>query len=541
MPSTFQTLPDLIIRSIIECMLPPKRTTFGHATHLECVQWYALVPLFHICRIWRIVFLPYLCSDYSIRWTRYEKSILCILLPWTDLFGPPNFKYAHMVRTVSMKLEFFGVIGGSVNSFIHDNLLSKGLVFSGVHTLRISTFFTIKTAFDYYNSEMLMYNASMSGLNGYLIQLLPNIQKVCVTSLHKTENLPIDSNVFQAYFCFLNSCIAMAKGQVNFVSFRHRVPVTLGNTDQCCGLTHIHIHNIKCLACYTLIRRCSSTLISLYLHQLPDNNISGLVNGSKSNVPTVYSKLRHLDLCIDGTASSIILAKFPEDVIPFHSLESLHFTGIYPFEDDTLFRGNRKSLKRLSLKLAPKLADILIDQNVFSGGAYCHLFWIELEVDLRGDLERTFVEYQLLLENISRYARMLTCKGIGNEGYSPANYMSVAVFMNLWSVRRLTIRGVDVNIKEIVMLVGDLPNLSYLCCSLRELRDKSWLEVKVNSVVNQNFETLVIISKTTTDQELIRMVGVLTKECPNFRCIGTEWRLGCPRWLREASDKLTWI
>ncbi|KAJ2003752.1 hypothetical protein GGI06_005603, partial [Coemansia sp. S85] len=121
----------------------------------------------------------------------------------------------------------------------------------------------------------------------------------------------------------------------------------------------------------------ASTLKELVIRPATNVEWLTLIYGD-SKVPVVYTSLTSLVLQLHIASRSVKWAK-DKDAAPFPALAQLSIYGVYPFEDDLIYRGNGGSLKALRVPFDIVSRNILGSYNVFKRSGVTRMNVIELE------------------------------------------------------------------------------------------------------------------------------------------------------------------
>ncbi|KAJ2744037.1 hypothetical protein GGI20_003283, partial [Coemansia sp. BCRC 34301] len=206
------------------------------------------------------------------------------------------------------------------------------------------------------------------------------------------------------------------------------------------NLVHIkYIYNSAPDQLLHLARLNALTLLSLTIDTDVDYgrtesgfDFCGLIQGEDSSY-TTYPRLTKLKVCapLDEFITSQSILAVDSTVLPFPSLQSLHFGMDYPFNDDTLSRGNAATLERLAIDLDIQTVEISCRHRIIGPGA-----------SVREVYGATCIENS---------ETTLTCLGYH------AN------------IKTLTLGCIRLDLWNIIALVKSLPFLSYLHYSLKKL------------------------------------------------------------------------
>ncbi|KAJ2754574.1 hypothetical protein GGI19_002309 [Coemansia pectinata] len=148
-------------------------------------------------------------------------------------------------------------------------------------------------------------------------------------------------------------------------------------------------------------------------------------------------------------------------VRPLPNLRRLDIGYVYPFGDDTVFRGNGATLKSLSLKLSPRTVRILREHGVFTPVSHPRLQHVRVE--LRSNSEpntfRTDVDYMRFVLSIGPSAPVRT---VFDSLIGLAFQSAIPVFREYTCIQVLMIPFVPIRLWEAIALIKGLPLLSDL-------------------------------------------------------------------------------
>ncbi|KAJ2080577.1 hypothetical protein H4R24_002983 [Coemansia sp. RSA 988] len=137
--------------------------------------------------------------------------------------------------------------------------------------------------------------------------------------------------------------------------------------------THLAIQNLSHMQCNwdadhislaQLLHKNRSSLLSL---EISYKTLEGfeLLFTDGHNTEITYQYLNTLVLSQDDDTSTTTLPKY-EGIAPFPRLETLRMYIRYPFSDDLIFRGNRKTLRELYILADSMIMHMLCNAGVFA-------------------------------------------------------------------------------------------------------------------------------------------------------------------------------
>ncbi|KAJ2833164.1 hypothetical protein GGI24_000949, partial [Coemansia furcata] len=198
-----------------------------------------------------------------------------------------------------------------------------------------------------------------------LQQMLPLVDNVSIHLGHDPSNLCENADY---HFSSLVTQLYQLANQFEFAVFSPSLPMEL-RTDDIHELVkftyHDNVNDTSRNAWVTLVaRRSAATLQSLHLIVQRRISFLDVIQDSDRGYIS-YPCLTVLQLQLYSYEQDAPISVTP-GVVLFPSLRHLLVASYYPFDDDSLFRGNAKTLEQLGLSTGPKLRDILLRYNVFT-------------------------------------------------------------------------------------------------------------------------------------------------------------------------------
>ncbi|KAJ2103319.1 hypothetical protein GGI09_000731 [Coemansia sp. S100] len=184
------------------------------------------------------------------------------------------------------------------------------------------------------------------------------VRKVSVSLNYISNGVPLTRVPF---FGDLVSQLYRLAGHIEYCRNCHTVPVELQPVI-ISNLTTMDCHvdgNIESLM--ALVQRNASTLQSLTTRSLMYVDISGLVRD-----PSGGGYVQYTSILYHFTNSATSQHAVFDGALPFPRLRSLQVLFDFPFADDTLFRGNAKTLEYLHLQLDDLSVSVFQRHRVFT-------------------------------------------------------------------------------------------------------------------------------------------------------------------------------
>ncbi|KAJ2850888.1 hypothetical protein IWW36_001514 [Coemansia brasiliensis] len=507
-----QMLPAPIIENIVWFMTNNYRHHhYANTRYSEAHQMLKL-RLLGVCRSWREVILAELCSLYRIQLFN-DGSTSANLLSWPTYIEPPSFTFAHWVKEVLVEVDYRYILCGQALQKLSKALAQSSLKFVAARKLHI-TFVSMNT---YTGMPIQPFVDNVNEFIEYLKQAIPDTTRVVIRFCQ--EQAPLNGNLTVPLGLLLSQLYSLAKD----ITFKGSGRPLLIPMHSHTGLCRIEYDWDSSSSYYVeMIRHNVQALQMLQIKATRDHNIASLVYG-ESGQPMVYHNMRRLILKLRPKPKDI--ARPMVEGTPFPSLGQLYITGQYPFGDDTLFRGNCKTLVDLRIPVDVQIMHMLNKSKVSETGYLERLRHLEV------------TEIEALAENevsssitISKFAMQLAssiqslCINSRNYAFNISNTIyDTSLCHNL---RYLSISNSSFSAYTILMLVKSLPlltdletKISYIgnfpgCYHTQKLPK---YVAKSMRPISQNFKCLTLLSGRYISSKSLALVGLLISiACPNF-------------------------
>ncbi|KAJ2447248.1 hypothetical protein IWW46_000436, partial [Coemansia sp. RSA 2440] len=275
-----------------------------------------------------------------------------------------------------------------------------------------------------------------------------------------------------------------------------------------------------------MIHNNANSLQALTIKNLPTDTTIDLVCDEHGNT-IVYPKMRHLKLDMD-----VIPIDDPRPTVaqgvPFPNLEQLIVLNRYPFGDNTLIRGNCKTLEYLDVYIDAETMLILMCNNYNCDGNPVGLRHLAISRD--GYLYEDYIE--MLSTYYQEMAPELETLSLDVYVSSEAIVPSITSIPQFKNIRILTLPNVSFDVFEVLQLVQELPLLSDMHTKLAGTsqypegikKGKLPLHVYKNYYpASQNFKQLVMTSDTVYDAKGLAISAMLIAiACPNFTFVAMQ-------------------
>ncbi|KAJ2683227.1 hypothetical protein IWW39_005614 [Coemansia spiralis] len=215
-----------------------------------------------------------------------------------------------------------------------------------------------------------------------------------------------------------------------------------------------------------LIRRNALSLESLVVTMAIVDTSCWIFNSSADSL-AIYPLLKYLRVSFPSNADNY---GWPDisDLVPFPKLAALHMNGYYPFKDGVFFRGNRSSLRYVTLPFNMLVRDIIGNNDVFAYGRSNCLRCIAISAVARQDTIDLFIggtrNIDQQLSQIAASASRLV--------YRPGNAARkdlIRVFSfqrGFERLEHLELSNRPMAVRDVADLLSCLPRLSSLNCNL---------------------------------------------------------------------------
>ncbi|KAJ2606348.1 hypothetical protein GGF44_006580, partial [Coemansia sp. RSA 1694] len=249
-------------------------------------------------------------------------------------------------------------------------------------------------------------------------------------------------------------------GQVDYTS----KPIEL-RQDNICYLVRIKLDSMARVddTCQfiRLARQNAQTLQSLCIVSRREQiNVAALVQYTDSRFVT-YPCLRKLQLQGLSDVTTLQQRKFP-GTIPFPNLRSLLVKCVYPFNDDTLFRGNAATLEVLEIQLTCSVVSMLRKYSVFVQASHPKLQCVNIWCNdrLTPDANASMAEVTRFALSIGPEAPVRVFSGVGSVNELLPSLSSLGRHS---LIRVLSLNGIALELPDAIILIKSLPLLTDLC------------------------------------------------------------------------------
>ncbi|KAJ2886409.1 hypothetical protein H4R27_000700 [Coemansia aciculifera] len=530
--SPLQILPSHVVKLIVTHMIDSNRHAYDgiKACPEECHS--RIEPMLWVCHIFReealsrisIVSMICLC-DYM-----YEPGLIDSIqrCPWINCMSYVGQPTWHLAKVLNIVADLECIYSGRALE-----MLSR----SPYHRYALPLVRELDIKFDpsvRHRGPELAQSAVEANITAFvqkLWQIAPRIRTFNSRSLDLV-NWP---KRYATDFGILAKQLAQRTSRVQFILKDRTWPLNL-NFDGISDLTHIEFASDSSLMQFIqLAQRSARSLQSLQIvpHKVaplyyPD--ISGLIWDGKSRF-TAYPSLQKLvlDLPVNLDRRAVVP---PQPVFgtfaPFPALRSLTVAEFYPFGDDTLFRGNSKTLEYMHMIALPNVVLMLRERQVFMPDSHPRLQRVLIQ-GANGSLPEYFGGSSgNFLEFVLSIAPDAATRVIIGVRFDKEISRVLDLFSLHPSIQILSLNGTNFTLLTVIRLVKALPLLSDLYLDYptldRSISVFSWADIITSSVrkyapMGKWFKFWCFSTGGKLTREMVQCVMLLAVLCPNFNYV----------------------
>ncbi|KAJ2063626.1 hypothetical protein GGI17_001562 [Coemansia sp. S146] len=549
--SLFQALPMLVVEKIIEYLVGHPRNSFDDDIKRHSETKIVLYPLLSISEIWCEAALVSICDSCEVVFND-ARGVFNVNYPaWPKGVSYSGFRRERLVKRV--------VVTAPGWEDVCDETSREAIAWSQYEDAIFlsATNLVVKLNKSNYDPSIMDKRAILSiptagtvdrhkrvaDFARALLRMTPAVTGVSVVAIsvdttHKSHR----------GLCAI-LVLVLHHGGVTRLDVRCKTGSLTGSLRPhiMTGLTSItHGVNISCSPIARLAYHNAPTLKELHIAPTGLDDWSSLITCGNL-APASYTNLVSLSMAIPNTSGGQNWTT-AEGVVPFPVLSQLEISGAYPFADDTLFRGNRETLQRLSIPFDAIAKNELGRSGIFE----------------RSDVRRfnpintvliTGTPYHMPSDNLisEQLHRILETSKALKLGYDPfyGQLFNRRVLNALYTapstaiLQHLTLFGLSCAIGDIISVVSALPSLVSLTSQIHgsatriglipENEHPSTLHERYYPLSN-SFRVLHVPSVANADIGRVSIVAMqLSVVCPNFAYVDL------PLELRKGfRGKATW-
>ncbi|KAJ1852587.1 hypothetical protein GGH12_002630 [Coemansia sp. RSA 1822] len=471
-------------------------------------------PLPHVCSSWRAVAMPIMFSGCNV-WLGSNISFAyqavganpCMVEHVSPLYN----KY---VRSVSLKLDYFGIADGSVMQ----RLQQSGFGSSCFPNAREANF-----EIEFAPSSTVGAAEALENVKQIIAFLQQALPKVNSTSLEAVDRISGDRGIHSQALGVLVDHVTRDKSSKLKLQQASRPSIV----SSC-----LRVHNLTTLECQWdsthshtthLIHSSARTLQQLRICILEMTKFQHLIFTS-SNTLVVFPYLERLLINKPPHARVGVMPAI-DCVAPFPRLKRLQVTFEYPFSDDLPFRSNSSTLRFVGIMLDHRTIRLLSACGVFGKDRSCALQHLVVD-KLNGprsehtDCYREFfdwavprVRYLYIHHPIDTQFLLQTLPP--DRGYN--------------NLQLLSVLHSSISLSQIVQVLLAFPQLKILICRYSNMGDgfcgmsirqvAAMLRTKYDPL-NQHIQTLCINDFAANSINMVAAsILLLADQCPHLRMI----------------------
>ncbi|KAJ2459518.1 hypothetical protein GGF42_001416 [Coemansia sp. RSA 2424] len=292
-----------------------------------------------------------------------------------------------------------------------------------------------------------------------------------------------------------------------------------------CNLTHItYSTSLNHGPFVQLTQRNALTLQSLVIGQPEEVHLGDFVEKADGSGYIAYPRLLTLKLLGLPEVDEPQLRVFP-GVEPFPNLRCIHMDVVYPFGDDTLFRGNAATLKYLKMELDNMACEVFCKYSTFTPTSHPQLQCVDirfLDADFTPDSIAKSVDCMRFALGIGAQVAVRAIDGISA---GPARSSALRLLGEYACIQALSL-SVHLDLWEALALIGSLPLLTDLSAFPPQVGSPP-TDVTLGELPAYVFSNCAPVSrrfrcwrmvgyKSDYVIEIVRAVLLLALACPNF-------------------------
>ncbi|KAJ2038512.1 hypothetical protein IW146_000747 [Coemansia sp. RSA 922] len=450
--SPLQTLSLHIVKLIVRHVVGSSRLVFDGIKSNTTAYKALLRPLMWVCGNFRAIALPLFCNCFELDLTDTalsEQEDPCLVLDHPDL-GYPTL---HLAKDLDIELMGVDVYTGKVLEMLSRSPYD-GCVFPRVRNIN---FIFHSNEFDNNTvADPVQFKANIGAFAQWVKDVVPEVSSIWVLPARLGRPPETAS-------CYFDDLVSQLLGLVDRIEFglysQTNIPVAL-HLDKLCDLVHLKFASEAGMArAIQLARRNASTLQSLVFESNSDIDVCGLVRDA-AGCHVTYPHLLTLNI-FDHSANSEQQRPVLDDVVPFPGLQYLVIKRLYPFNDDTLFRGNAATLKSLDMVLDSPTICMLCKYKVFTLTSHPELQCVNLtQDDIR--LPYPFATAAEFMQFMLYIAPKASVREIGGYVGCTELATTLPLLENHTSIQVLTLVSIPLEFWDLIALIKTLPLLSDL-------------------------------------------------------------------------------
>ncbi|KAJ2439029.1 hypothetical protein GGF42_008099, partial [Coemansia sp. RSA 2424] len=380
--SPLQTLPLHIAKLIVNHVVGCSRVRFDYVRANSYAHRSLLRPLLWVCHNLRAIALPLYCSRFKLFIYSDSPDVLSVrnLLSRNAIVDYSRCNYLghpthHLARELEIELDERAVYSGKALRMLstapYDGspfLQARKLALIFVPDEMGKTDGAVDT-------DPLTAETNVAAFVQRVKQMAPKVSEIRVQPAYDGDMEIYERKTIKGdhRFSDLVSRLFQLVGIIEYGEvIDYSMPIEL-RLDNICNLVHMKLDSMARVGdtCQfvRLARQNAQTLQYLCIWSEEEKiDVFGLVQYADGRLVT-YPCLRKLQLYGLSDVTTLQQREFP-GAVPFPNLRSLFVKCVYPFSDDTLFRGNAATLEVLEMELTRSMASMLRKYSVFTPASH---------------------------------------------------------------------------------------------------------------------------------------------------------------------------
>ncbi|KAJ1945865.1 hypothetical protein GGF37_001484 [Kickxella alabastrina] len=465
------------------------------------------------------------CTTWSQSVHRELSKHICLSLSTQrNRHTLENIRNVHLARKVNIEILVNDIINGA---FIGKHTVD--MEFDRVEHLELCITQEEPRPTVRNESDWLLRRQQTKPFIALIIKMFPNIHTLSMRSNPNRSILWAEATT--SIFSSLSSYI-LARQEVPELIFAaygcslssHHIPVVTA------GLTQIKLGMVTWSeeGHVEVVHRSRATLRKLEISYARTTQCLGLVC-APSGEPIFYPQVTHLRFGVYSGVAINLRNRCPHQ--PFPKLEHLQFPGVFPFANDTLFRGIEKRLKSLTLAVSSHGLELFKKSQLSAPNCYTqlksvdiHILPIEDPFLIPGQLNDDGLS-NADIENSQRLALTvgsgLTSVRIdlGAEASKQSLFNQIRISPHAGTIKMLDLGATQLTIDEIDELTRLLPNLVHLKYTIKSILD-SGVAVSVHSNQRTGGKLCQLTLMTNAAPKIADHLGAyVASVCAHFKSV----------------------
>ncbi|KAJ2252502.1 hypothetical protein GGI13_003243 [Coemansia sp. RSA 455] len=515
--SSFQTLPMLIVEKVLEYLEAHTRNAFDTDIDIDLVEYNeakTVCPLLWVSERWRVAALSIICDNCEVNFNDSSKGF-SVSYPALPLLPDNNsFSQYHMeklVKRVVVLAPSWSDIGS--RKFRITPSLPKFPIFPSAATLMVCL-----------DDDDVNPQRAGRGVASRASAAPPNRNKETVDFVRSIRRLTPAATGVVVFFRSPSSTNKKNRGQCNTLLLQLCQEKTTRLHVQSwtdCTLSSLKLRSVSGLTSITqgLITACApfaqlaylnaGTLKDINLKNVDESDWRTIIYGD-TETPAVYSSLTKLGLLpaeapYDTTWAAI------EDAVSFPALIQLDVIDDYPFNDDLLFRGNGRTLRKLCIPFRALTKNVLGRFNVFSRSGVTRINLVD--IDIAGDQDSAILRGQVgthIVQQIHSILEATTMLYLQGDTANKHMLNAVKSAPATAVLQSLELYDPPLDTCDILSIISAIPSLIALTCAidgsvasveaLSASEHPTALHEKYSSL-NSNFRQLYVLDDDDDDDD----------------------------------------